>query len=150
MAVLRIDRLTRVKMLLTSYLDARPGLLAGADNGQGKRPRPGSTIPRMGDLWQKGSYQELEDALNELPLVSAQRLWRAFINQPDRRRRSVQLIFRQKHGKLIQRDLERVSRAMPRRIYVPKDVILNWQDGLNTQFARPSKSSDSPVRSEEA
>lgn len=131
-------------MLLTSYLDARPGLLSsGGDKVSTSR---GSSIPHSGDLWARGSYQELEDALEDLTLAQRQRLWRGFIWQPDRRRRSVQLIYRQKQAKQLDKDLREVSSRMPRRIRVPGYVRQNWQDGLNSQFARPSKSSDDPVR----
>jgi hypothetical protein len=138
--VARITRTTRVIMLLTSYLDARPGLL-NSGSGENRKPRGSSTIPRMGDLWSKGSYAELEEAMNELSLVSAQRIWRAYIWQPDRRRRNVQSIYRQKSAKELARDVESLSRLMPRRITVPKDIIENWKDYGQE---KSSKSADAP------
>ena len=117
-------------MLLTSYLDAKPGLLSrGADR---VRTSVGSSIPTKGDLWARGSYAELEKALSGLTLAQRQRLWRGFIWQPDRRRRSVQLIYRQKQAKQLDRDLRAVSSAMPSRIRVPAAVRLNWQDYVQT------------------
>jgi hypothetical protein len=95
----------------------------------------------MGDLWSKGSYAELEEAMNELSLVSAQRIWRAYIWQPDRRRRNVQSIYRQKSAKELARDVESLSRLMPRRITVPKDIIENWKDYGQE---KSSKSADAP------
>lgn len=80
--------------------------------------------------------------MNDLPLVSVQRLWRAWVWQPDRRRRSVQLIYRQKAAKHIQRDLETLSHQMPRRIHVPKDVIENWRDYV----ASPIQKTDAPAK----
>lgn len=147
MAVTRIDRITRIKMLLTSYLDAHPAPPSNTgERTTGSRER---SMPDMPLLWRQGSYHELEEALEALGQMSYQRLYRAFVWQPDRRRRSVQLIYRQKAAKKLAGDLELVSRSMPRRIRVPLVVIENWKDGLNTQFHRPSKSTDSPVRSDE-
>lgn len=113
-------------MLLGSYLDARPGL--ASRGGDRIRTQPGSSIPHLGYLWTAGSYAELEDALEGLSLVSRQRLWRGFVWQPDRRRRNVQLIYRQKQAKNLNRDLRALSDVMPRRIRVPKDVRDNYND----------------------
>ncbi len=138
--VTRITRSTRVIMLLTSYLDARPGLLSSG-SGENRKPRGSSTIPRMGDLWAKGSYAELLEALGRLPHASRHRVWQGYIHQPDRRKRAAQLVYRQKNAKVLSKDVEAISRAMPRRIRVPKDIIENWQDYV----AAPVKKSDVPV-----
>lgn len=128
---MRVPRVTRLQMLLTSLEDAKAGL-EGRTEEQVRRGSPGSrSLERRGEarkLWKQGSYAELEEALGRLSHDQHEALYYAFIWHPSVRERRVRAQFKAQNKDLIDKALEVLGELMPARIYVPKDVRDNWFD----------------------
>lgn len=123
MSALRVDRRTRLKMLLTSYEDALAGL---DENGLEVSGAPESRLLLEKFLWKAGSYAELEQALKKLTRTHFKALYVAYIAQSPRR--PIEERVRLWETPLATDALRALDLAMPRKIRVPNVIRGNWDD----------------------
>jgi hypothetical protein len=107
------DRLTRIRLLAWSYLDA---LEPGKDSTTADNVDSGGTGSRAPsrnhELWTTGSYWQLERAMDALPPYARIRFWVFYVRAGGPF----------KHEHKPHPVLGRVERLMPRDVFVPAEV----------------------------
>ena len=106
------DRRERIRLLLTSYIDACSPARTFSDI----RAPLGSRPPPRAELFDEGSYHELGQALDKIrkPCPKIYRHTIAYFVEPEK--------WSQK--RVAERGVSLIERLMPRNIFVPEDVAI--------------------------
>ena len=124
------SRRTRILLLLASYPDAVTGLTGTAPGETGSR-----LLGRNIDLWYAGSYEHLEDCLDELRRIAPHyhfATWHHFVRLK---------LGGSRRKEMAEWGLRYLMVAMPESVYVPADVseAAGYLSGEAVAYQRPRR-----------